>query len=163
MKAWWLWLVCLLGIVHLAPVEPVYEETTQNEAYAVDLGQYSNEQRLRVITIFQPPECSMSRQATKGDTVSVSYLLKLPTGEFYHNLAYHTFRLGRAQVIRGWDIGISGMCVGEHRRLVIPPAYAYGTEGFVATDSDEAGRTFNVPPQAVVIFDVSLVGITAHE
>lgn len=39
------------------------------------------------------------------------------------------FQLGVGQVIRGWDEGIEGMCVGELRKLTIPSDLAYGDRG----------------------------------
>ena len=39
-----------------------------------------------------------------------------------------TFRVGTRQVIKGWDITVSQMHVGERRRVVIPPSLGYGSE-----------------------------------
>jgi FKBP-type peptidyl-prolyl cis-trans isomerase FkpA len=59
-----------------------------------------------------------------------------------------SFALGYGQVISGWDIGLDGMKVGGTRRLVIPPAYAYG-----------AGGSGQIPGNATLVFDIQLVGV----
>ena len=39
------------------------------------------------------------------------------------------FKLGKGQVIPGWDAGVQGMKVGGRRKLTIPSAMAYGARG----------------------------------
>uniref|UniRef100_A0A3Q2YJ30 peptidylprolyl isomerase n=1 Tax=Hippocampus comes TaxID=109280 RepID=A0A3Q2YJ30_HIPCM len=39
------------------------------------------------------------------------------------------FILGIREVIKGWDQGLQNMCAGEKRKLIVPPALAYGKEG----------------------------------
>ena len=52
-------------------------------------------------------------------------------------------------MIRGFDEGLLGSCVGEQRRLVIPPQLGYG----------EAGAGDVIPPQATLVFNIDIVNI----
>lgn len=59
------------------------------------------------------------------------------------------FKLGKGQVIPGWDQGVAGMRVGGRRRITIPPDLAYGKRG--------AGGV--IGPDETLIFVVDLVGV----
>jgi len=55
--------------------------------------------------------------------------------------------LGQKQVIKGWEQGLLGVEAGGIRRLIIPPALAYGVQGQSPT----------IPGNATLIFDVLVV------
>ncbi|MDQ6748311.1 MAG: FKBP-type peptidyl-prolyl cis-trans isomerase [Candidatus Dormibacteraeota bacterium] len=68
-----------------------------------------------------------------GQCLSVQYTGWLDNGTKFDSSRDRAggfrFTIGQGQVIPGWDEGLVGMKVGGRRRLVIPPALAYGPAG----------------------------------
>ncbi|KAJ2716763.1 hypothetical protein H4R19_000444 [Coemansia spiralis] len=100
----------------------------------------------------RPDDCTVRSRA--GDTVSVHYKGTLFSDGTEFDSSYGRgqpleFTLGTGQVIKGWDQGLLGMCVGEKRRLQIPASMAYG----------ERGSPPVIPANAALIFDTELVAI----
>jgi peptidyl-prolyl cis-trans isomerase A (cyclophilin A) len=92
-------------------------------------------------------------KAEKGKTVSVHYKGMLPDGSVFDSSYTRNqpidFKLGKGQVIQGWEEGIELLSVGDQARFVIPSHLAYGDRG--------AGGV--IPPNATLIFDLELVEV----
>ena len=92
------------------------------------------------------------KQAKPGKSVTMKYVGKLQSGKIFDQTkgnATFRFRLGVGEVIKGWDAGVDGMRVGDKRRLVIPPAMAYGKKGIKGA----------IPGGATLVFEVELVNV----
>lgn len=124
-------------IVSLCTIVQNVEATTNNE-------------ELQII-VKKEVECNFPSKI--GDKISVHYTGKLSDGTvFDSSLARHKpiqFTLGKGQVIKGWDEGLIGACVGEKRDLYIPSALGYGSRG--------AGNV--IPPNADLLFETELVAV----
>lgn len=89
--------------------------------------------------------------AAPGDAMGVDYTVWLPDGSKLDSSFDHTppeplpMVLNETRLIDGWTEGVTGMRLGEKRRLVVPYDLAYGA----------AGRP-GVPPYTTLIFEVEL-------
>ncbi|XP_018426918.1 PREDICTED: peptidyl-prolyl cis-trans isomerase FKBP9 [Nanorana parkeri] len=100
---------------------------------------------------YMPDNCERKTQA--GDYIRYHYNGTLLDGTFFdssysRNRTYNTY-IGKGYVISGMDEGLLGLCVGERRRITIPPHLAYGEEG----------RGKDIPPKATLAFDVVLLDL----
>ena len=102
---------------------------------------------------FEDTDVGTGDEAKVDSLVSVHYTGYLEDGTIFDNSVERgepiKFSLGAREVIAGWDEGIAGMKVGGRRLLVVPPDLAYGADG----------RSPVIPPNATLIFDVTLAGV----
>ncbi len=91
--------------------------------------------------------------AKPGDLVSVLYTGWLLDGtQFDQSIdpaKPFSFRVGRHQVIEGWDQGLQLMSVGEKRLFIVPYELGYGSLGHRPV----------IPSCATLVFEVQLLDI----
>ena len=102
-------------------------------------------------TIITPAPDSSLSYPNKGDVVSVHYVGTLHSdGSKFDSSRdrdeQFKFTLGVGQVIKGWDLGIASMRVGERAKFTLPSEYAYG----------KRGSPPKIPADATLDFDVEL-------
>lgn len=115
-------------------------------------GDLAPDAKLRIGIKHRPAECL--RKSTKGDALTLHYVgaLRKSGAQFdssYDRDSPFRFTLGAGQVIKGWDRGLTAMCVGEKRRLTVPSGLAYA----------DRGSPPSIPGGATLIFDVELLAI----
>ncbi|EDO47498.1 predicted protein [Nematostella vectensis] len=115
------------------------------------LGAEEPKGELKIEVVSKPEKCT--RKTHVGDTLSMHYTGRLANGNKFDSSLDRgktfDFTLGKGMVIQGWEQGLLDMCIGEKRKLTIPPHLAYGENG--------AGAA--IPPHATLYMDVELVEI----
>lgn len=91
--------------------------------------------------------------AKPGEIVDVLYTGKLLNGTVFDQALDpakpFSFRLGRGQVIEGWEEALQLMKVGERRVVIVPYELGYGTRG----------QPPKIPRRATLVFEVELMAI----
>ncbi|KAK6470202.1 peptidyl-prolyl cis-trans isomerase FKBP10-like [Huso huso] len=91
------------------------------------------------------------RKSVTGDYIRYHYNGTLLDGTFFdssysRNNTYNTY-IGMGYVIPGMDKALQGLCIGEKRRIIMPPHMAYG----------ESGAGESIPGSAVLVFDIHVI------
>lgn len=151
-------------------VAPAGDTTQRYADGSLRPGASVTEQQDQIVTVSQlisPKMCN--RRATTDDLVEISYIGRVFESDAVFdgsavkingqdvpgrgNDVSVYFVVGKqpfGQFPPGWDVGIEGMCVGERRRLIIPPVLAYGATGVPRR---------GIPPNATLQYDVTLVSL----
>lgn len=82
--------------------------------------------------------------AMMGDSVEIGFDGWLPSGTKVDS-GFAALRIGSGSILAGIDVALPGMRPGGRRKLVLPPGLAFGEQG-----------TEEIPPNAVVVYDVEL-------
>uniref|UniRef100_A0A023FNX4 peptidylprolyl isomerase n=1 Tax=Amblyomma cajennense TaxID=34607 RepID=A0A023FNX4_AMBCJ len=110
-----------------------------------------DEGELKVEVVKSSESCD--RKSKKGDVLSMHYTGTLLDGKEFDSSRSRgepfRFQIGVGQVIKGWDQGLLDMCVGDKRKLTVPPSLGYGEQG--------AGD--RIPPGSTLVFDTELTKI----
>ncbi|RMJ22626.1 Peptidyl-prolyl cis-trans isomerase [Aspergillus sp. HF37] len=89
--------------------------------------------------------------AKAGNSVAMRYIGKLEDGKVFDANKKGKpfgFKLGKGEVIQGWDIGVAGMAVGGERRITVPSQLAYGKQSLPG-----------IPANSKLVFDIKLLEI----
>ncbi|VDL77478.1 unnamed protein product [Nippostrongylus brasiliensis] len=106
---------------------------------------------VKIVKPIKKEKCTMISK--EGDVVDQFYRLTDKEGkEIGSNFGKkpYTFTLGKGQVIPGMDRAMTGMCIGEKRKVVIPGALGFGNDG---RDRD------NIQKDQTLYYTVQLVDI----
>jgi len=104
-------------------------------------------------TIIEDLKVGNGPEAKPGKMVGVYYkgVLQKNNKQFdsCQNGKPFRFRLGKSEVIKGWDNGLAGMKVGGKRKITVPASQGYGNRS-----------NGPIPANSVLVFDVELKSVS---
>jgi hypothetical protein len=124
----------------------------QSYAFAkADLGVKGVVNSNGLATVTYPTELT-GPESKDGDLISVHYIGYLENGTIFDSSYERNqpFQYAKgSKLIEGWNVAMADVQAGMKRRVVIPPALAYG----------ERGSRGKVPPMATLTFDLDVLKI----
>ncbi|KAF9298930.1 peptidylprolyl isomerase fpr4 [Linnemannia elongata] len=102
--------------------------------------------------VIEDTKAGEGARAKSGKKIGMRYIGRLENGKVFDKNTSgkpFSFKLGAGEVIKGWDLGIQGMQLNGERRLTIPPALAYGSQGAPP----------DIPRNATLVFEVKLISL----
>jgi len=95
-----------------------------------------------------------------GNRLTVHYTGRLSNGTVFDsstedNIPFK-FKIGKREVIPGWDEGFLLMREGGKAFLIVPPHLAYGEKG---SGYQQKTDTYTIPPNSTLIFEVELLKV----
>jgi FK506-binding nuclear protein len=114
------------------PEKPATKQTPEKKAVEKKPEAVSSTRVVQGITI-EDKTIGTGTVCKKGNKLGMRYIGKLndKNGKVFDKNTLgkpFTFRLGKGEVIKGWDIGLVGMKVGGERRIIIPASMGYGNK-----------------------------------
>ncbi|XP_041980402.1 46 kDa FK506-binding nuclear protein isoform X1 [Aricia agestis] len=129
------------------------KEKKQEQKKDVEGGDKKEKKSLSGGVFIEDLKVGAGPAAKPGKTVMVYYEGRLKqNNKMFDNCLKgpgFKFKLGAKEVISGWDIGVAGMKVGGKRKIICPPAMAYGAKGSPPV----------IPPNSTLVFEVELKNV----
>mmetsp|Transcript_6888 Transcript_6888/g.17619 ORF Transcript_6888/g.17619 Transcript_6888/m.17619 type:complete len:185 (+) Transcript_6888:107-661(+) len=111
----------------------------------IDLSDGKRELLKRIVKEGSGEVCGQNK------AVTVHYTGRFASGKVFDSSVKRGrpfyFNIGRGNVVKGWEVGVASMKVGEKAILTCKPSYAYGSNGVGSV----------IPPNATLEFEIELL------
>lgn len=152
------YLFCTLSVFTLSYLQINTKDKgkSMEQGQTLDLKYFKSDPTGILFEIIQP---GTGEQAKKGQIATVHYTGHLlegkdKIGKFFDSSKKRNqpfqFRIGAGQVIKGWDLSLQDMKVGETRIVILPPNMGYGSQNI-------GGGL--IPSNSTLVFEIELLNV----